>query len=553
MALDDHIYDLRRDKLKQIEALGQATYRSKYEFTHTLDQILAGYTPKTAEELEQSRVNVRVAGRIMAIRLMGKAGFAHLQQDGKKLQIYVKKDAVGEKGFELYKLLDLGDHIGVSGYLFRTRTGELSVHVEEITFLSKDLLPLPEKWHGLTDVELRYRQRYVDLVMNPEVREVFLKRTKLVQSMRRTLDAHGFVEVETPMMQPIAGGAVARPFVTHHNTLDMDLFLRIAPELYLKRLVVGGFDRVYEINRNFRNEGLGWRWNPEFTMLEFYQAYTDYQGVMDLTQEIITQAAKDVTADAEHPDGVTKTKWGDAWIDWSNWTRMTMREAIIHYWPEPAGAKPEMSDFAGAGKIGALLDRGIAALQVVTQAKGPEFSGKREHPQPAFELIRSELDRGGSAGSAIAALFETVAEEHLTQPTIIYEFPTAISPLSKQKPDEPDWTERWEIFAGQMEISNGFSELNDPEDQRRRFEGQLKERERGDDEAHQMDEDYIRALSYGMPPAGGVGVGVDRLCMLLTDSHTIRDVILFPLLRPEKTSNTEDTGNTASTDDEPKK
>ena len=553
MALDDHIYDLRRDKLKQIEALGQATYRSKYEFTHTLDQILAGYTPKTAEELEQSRVNVRVAGRIMAIRLMGKAGFAHLQQDGKKLQIYVKKDAVGEKGFELYKLLDLGDHIGVSGYLFRTRTGELSVHVEEITFLSKDLLPLPEKWHGLTDVELRYRQRYVDLVMNPEVREVFLKRTKLVQSMRRTLDDHGFVEVETPMMQPIAGGAVARPFVTHHNTLDMDLFLRIAPELYLKRLVVGGFDRVYEINRNFRNEGLGWRWNPEFTMLEFYQAYTDYQGVMDLTQEIITQAAKDVTADAEHPDGVTKTKWGDAWIDWSNWTRMTMREAIIHYWPEQAGAQPEMSDFAGAGKIGALLDRGIAALQVVTQAKGPEFSGKREHPQPAFELIRSELDRGGSAGSAIAALFETVAEEHLTQPTIIYEFPTAISPLSKQKPDEPDWTERWEIFAGQMEISNGFSELNDPEDQRRRFEGQLKERERGDDEAHQMDEDYIRALSYGMPPAGGVGVGVDRLCMLLTDSHTIRDVILFPLLRPEKTSNTEDTGNTASTDDEPKK
>ncbi len=544
MALDDHIYELRREKLKQIEALGQATYRSKFQFTHTLEQILADYTPKTAEELEQARVNVRVAGRIMAIRLMGKAGFAHLQQDGKKLQIYVKKDAVGEKGFELYKLLDLGDHIGVSGYLFRTRTGELSVHVEEITFLSKDLLPLPEKWHGLTDVELRYRQRYVDLVMNPEVREVFLKRTRLVQSMRRTLDAHGFVEVETPMMQPIAGGAVARPFVTHHNTLDMDLFLRIAPELYLKRLVVGGFDRVYEINRNFRNEGLGWRWNPEFTMLEFYQAYTDYQGVMDLTQEIITQAAKDVTADAEHPDGVTKTKWGDDWIDWSNWTRMTMREAIIHYWPEAAGAKPEMSDFAGASKIGALLDRGIASLQAATEAKGPAFAGKREHPQPAFELIRSELDRGGSAGSAIAALFEAVAEEHLTQPTIIYEFPTAISPLSKQKPDEPDWTERWEIFAGQMEISNGFSELNDPEDQRRRFEGQLKERERGDDEAHQMDEDYIRALSYGMPPAGGVGVGVDRLCMLLTDSHTIRDVILFPLLRPEKASTIEGTGDT---------
>jgi len=508
LALDENIYKLRLEKLKQIEALGQPVYRSKYEFTHTVDQILADYSAKTAEELENPRVNVRVAGRIMAIRLMGKAGFALLQQNGKKLQIYVKKDAVGDKGFELYKLLDLGDHIGASGYLFRTRTGELTVHVEEITFLSKDLLPLPEKWHGLTDVELRYRQRYVDLVMNPEVREVFVKRTKLVQSMRRSLDAHGFVEVETPMMQPIAGGAVARPFITHHNTLDMDLFLRIAPELYLKRLVVGGLDRVYEINRNFRNEGLGWRWNPEFTMLEFYQAYTDYQGVMNLTQELITQAAKDVT-------GGTKTKWGDAEIEWAHWTRMTMREAIIHYWPETAGAKPEMSEFASADGVKNLVARFNAG-----------------HAHAAYES-------DAPVGKNIAALFEAAAEEHLTQPTIIYEFPTAVSPLSKQKPDEPEWTERWEIFAGQMEISNGFSELNDPEDQRRRFEGQLKERERGDEEAHQMDEDYIRALAYGMPPAGGVGVGVDRLCMLFTDSHTIRDVILFPLLRSEKSSNTE--------------
>jgi lysyl-tRNA synthetase class 2 len=506
LAFEDNIYELRREKLKQIEALGQQAYPRKYDFTHTISQILADYSEKTAEQLDNPRTNVRVAGRIMAIRLMGKAGFAHLQQGGQRLQIYVKKDAVGEKGFELYKLLDLGDHIGTSGYLFRTRTGELSVHVDEITFLSKDLLPLPEKWHGLTDVELRYRQRYVDLVMNPEVREVFLKRSKLVQSLRRFMDAHGFIEVETPMMQPIAGGAVARPFVTHHNTLDMNLFLRIAPELYLKRLTVGGLDRVYEINRNFRNEGLGWRWNPEFTMLEFYQAYTDYRGVMDLTQQLIEQAAKDVT-------GGSKTKWGEGNIDWasSNWQRMTMREAIIHYWPEVAGAKPQMSNFASRESVENLVRRFNSA-----------------HAHVAY-------DPSDPAGKTTANLFDAVAGERLIQPTIIYEFPTAVSPLSKQKPDEPEWTERWEIFAGTMEIANGFSELNDPEDQRRRFEQQLKERERGDEEAHQMDEDYIRALSYGMPPAGGVGVGVDRLAMLLTDSHTIRDVILFPLLRPEKT------------------
>ena len=549
MAFDENVYELRRQKLKQIEALGQAAYRSKYEFTHTIPQILAEYSQKTAEQLENPRVDVRVAGRIMAIRQMGKAGFCHLQQEGRRLQIYVKKDAVSDNGFELYKLLDLGDHIGVSGYLFRTRTGELTIHVQEITFLSKDLLPLPigkavegdasspdgsKKWNELTDVELRYRQRYVDLVVNPEVRDVFLKRSKLVQSLRRTLEAHGFVEVETPMMQPIAGGAVARPFVTHHNTLDMDLYLRIAPELYLKRLVVGGFDRVYEINRNFRNEGLGWRWNPEFTMLEFYQAYTDYQGIMDLTQEVITQAVNDVS-------GGTRTKWGDQEIDWANWQRLTMREAIICYWPEAAGAKPEMSDFISRESLDALLETAAANIR---QSHSGIAQGRPDKTSAALELIRRELAKGGTAGAATAGLFETVAEEHLTQPTIIYEFPTAVSPLSKQKPDEPEWTERFEIFAGQMEISNGFSELNDPEDQRRRFEAQLRERERGDEEAHQMDEDYIRALSYGMPPTGGCGVGVDRLCMLLTDSHTIRDVILFPLLRPEKTSATEDTGNT---------
>ena len=517
MALDENIYDLRREKLKQIEALGQRTYPTRYDYTHTVGQILAKYSDNTAEQLEASRINVRVAGRIMANRLMGKAAFAHLQQDGQRLQIYIKKDAVGEKGFELYRLLDLGDHIGVSGYLFRTRTGELTVHVEEITFLSKDLLPLPEKWHGLTDVELRYRQRYVDLIMNPEVREVFLKRSKLVQSFRRFMDSQGFIEVETPMMQPIAGGAVARPFKTHHNALDVDLFLRIAPELYLKRLTVGGLDRVYEINRNFRNEGLGWRWNPEFTMLEFYQAYADFRDVMNLTQNLIEQAAKDV-------NGTTISKWGEQEIDWagSNWRRMTMREAIIQFWPEKAGTKPELSDFASHESVRALVGR---------------FNSAGTH---------MAYDPNEPTGKTIAGLFEAVAEEHLLQPTIIYEFPVAVSPLSKRKADEPDWVERFEIFAGQMELSNGFSELNDPEDQRQRFEEQLKERARGDEEAHQMDEDYIRALSYGMPPTGGVGVGVDRLVMLFTNSKTIRDVILFPVMRPEAQAGAEDAADAAA-------
>ncbi len=505
MALDEKIYELRRQKLQQIEALGQEAYPRKFEFTQTIPQILKQYGKTTTEELEKQRVDVSVAGRIMAIRLMGKAGFAHLQQGGERLQIYVKKDAVGEKGFELYKLLDLGDHIGVRGYLFRTRTGELSIHVDEITFLAKDLLPLPEKWHGLTDVELRYRQRYLDLIMNSEVREVFLKRSKLVQSLRRTLESRGYVEVETPMMQPIAGGAVAKPFVTHHNTLDLDLYLRIAPELYLKRLTVGGLDRVYEINRNFRNEGLGWRWNPEFTMLEFYEAYADYRVVMQFTEELIEQAARDVT-------GGTKVNFGDSELDFdrSRWQRLTMREAIIKYWPEAAGAKPQVADFAKSENVAAMVQR---------------FNSVHTH---------MAYDPAAPLGRTIADLFEAVAEEHLVQPTTIYEFPAAISPLSKNKADEPEWVERFEIFAGGMEIANGFSELNDPEEQRRRFEQQLRERERGDEEAHRMDEDYIRALSFGLPPTGGVGLGVDRLTMLLTNSPTIRDVILFPLLRPEQ-------------------
>src|SRR3954451_7820567 len=504
VSFEDSVYQLRQQKLRDIEALGQQAYPHKFAFTHTVPQVLADYGEKTAEQLENPRVTVKVAGRIISIRLQGKAGFAHLQQGGKRLQIYVKLDFVGEKGFALYKLLDLGDHIGVSGYLFRTRTGELTIHAEDITFLAKDFLPLPEKWHGLSDVELRYRQRYVDMVMNQDVREVFVKRSKVVQSIRRFLDARGYVEVETPMMQPIAGGATARPFTTHHNTLDIDLYLRIAPELYLKRLVVGGLERVYEINRNFRNEGISTQHNPEFTMLEFYQAYADYHDMMQLTEDMLAQVAQDV-------NGTTKAKFGEHEIDFSKWQRLSMREAIIKYWPEAAGAKPTMTDFATKESVAALVKR--------------RNSGVTPH---------MPFDPADPAGKTIAALFEAVAEEHLIQPTIIYDFPVEISPLSKNKPGEPAWVERFEIFVGGLEIGNAFSELNDPEEQRRRFQQQLAEKARGDEEAHAMDEDYIRALSYGLPPTGGEGIGIDRLTMLLTDSRSIRDVILFPLLRPEK-------------------
>jgi len=506
VALDQKIYELRRDKLKQIEALGQFAYPYRYETTHSIPQILDQYSDKTGPELEALRVSVSAAGRIMSIRVQGKAGFAHLQQGGKRLQIYVRLDNVGEKAFQLYKLLDIGDYIGVKGYLFRTRTNELTIHVEEITFLVKDLLPLPEKWHGLQDVETRYRRRYVDLTMNPEVREVFIKRAKIVQSLRRFLDGNEFIEVETPMMHPIAGGAVAKPFITHHNTLDTDLYLRIAPELYLKRLVVGGMERVYEINRNFRNEGISTQHNPEFTMLEFYMAYADYRDMMDFTAEMLAQVARDV-------NGTTVSPFNGHEIDWSNFQRLSMREAIIKFWPGNAGVSPQMSDFSSAEQIGAMVHRYNAA-----------------NPHIPY-------DPAAPNGKTIADLFEFVAEPYLIQPTFIYDFPLAISPLSKNKrePEEnAEWVERFEIFVGGLEIGNAFSELNDPEEQRRRFEQQLSERARGDEEAHQMDEDYIRALSYGLPPTAGEGVGIDRLTMLLTDSRSIRDVILFPLLRPLK-------------------
>src|SRR5579871_218068 len=487
VSFEDSVYQLRQQKLRDIEALGQQAYPHKFAFTHTVPQILAEFGHNTAEELEQGRVPVKIAGRIISIRLQGKAGFAHLQQGGKRLQIYVKLDFVGEKGFALYKLLDLGDHIGVSGYLFRTRTGELTIHAEELTFLAKDFLPLPEKWHGLSDVELRYRQRYVDMVMNQDVREVFVKRSKVVQSIRRFLDARDFVEVETPMMQPIAGGATARPFVTHHNTLDVDLFLRIAPELYLKRLVVGGLERVYEINRNFRNEGLSTHHNPEFTMLEFYMAYADYRGLMDLSAELLAQIAIDAA-------GGTRVEYQGRTLDFGCLQRYSMREAVVQFWQ--GGNRPSLADVSN-----------------------PEWLMHHSAKQ--------------TAGEALADIFERVAEEHLIQPTIIFDYPVETSPLSKNKPEDPAFVERFEIYVAGMEIGNAYTELNDPQEQRRRFEMQLGMRERGDEEAHQMDEDYVRALAYGMPPAGGEGIGIDRLTMILTGSRSIRDVILFPLLRPE--------------------
>ncbi len=510
---EQNLFNLRLEKLKEIEKLGQAAYPNRFpdERGHaalSLAVVRAQWGEAQAPELEANRITVSVAGRIMTIRQQGKAGFATLQQEGVRLQIYVRLDAVGEQGFALYKLLDLGDHIGVTGYLFRTRTGELTVHVETLTFLAKAMLALPEKYHGLADVELRYRQRYVDLFANLDAREVFVKRAKVLRALRRFFDDRGYLEVETPMMQQIAGGAAARPFTTHHNALDMDLYLRIAPELYLKRLVVGGLDRVYEINRNFRNEGISTQHNPEFTMLEFYQAYANYHDLMNLTEELLKFVALEA-------NGTTVSEFNGSQIDFGKVERFTMREAIVKWWPPELGAPPLIEDFS----IEYELHGAIKALR----ATGRHVEYSAEEPN----------------GKTIATLFEAVAEEHLIQPTIIYEFPTAVSPLSKQKPDDPDWVERFEIYAGGFEVGNAFSELNDPVEQKKRFEDQLAQRAAGDDEAHQMDEDYVRALSYGLPPTAGEGIGIDRLVMLLTGSKSIRDVILFPLMRSRDRESTE--------------
>ncbi|MHB1673269.1 MAG: lysine--tRNA ligase [Acidobacteriaceae bacterium] len=535
---EQSIFDLRREKLKQIEALGHPVYPNSFAATHTLAAIRSEYDSAPGETLEQDRVTVAVAGRIMAIRAQGKAGFAVLQQNGARLQIYVRMDAVGENAFQLYKLLDMGDHIGVSGYLFRTRTGELTIHVDTLTFLSKAMLPLPEKYHGLADVELRYRQRYVDLFMNADVREVFVKRAAVLRAMRKFFDERGFLEVETPMMQPIAGGAAAKPFTTHHNALDIDLFLRIAPELYLKRLVVGGLDRVYEINRNFRNEGISTQHNPEFTMLEFYQAYANYKDLMDLTEELIPTIAMEV-------NGTTKTTFNDVEIDLSQWQRFTMREAIIKWWPPTLSGRPTMDDLATDASFMRWFPTAWDCIIVPSRGTDEELEAPRQLLAAKIRGIfegsfgveagshSPSLSTTDPPGKLIATLFETLAEPHLIQPTIIYDFPLAVSPLSKQKPDEPDWVERFEFYIGGFELGNAFSELNDPVEQRNRFLQQLGERERGDAEAHAMDEDYVRALSFGLPPTGGEGIGIDRLTMVLTGSRSIRDVILFPLMRPQ--------------------
>jgi len=498
-------FQQRLRNLGEIEALGHAAYPRRFAWTHTAKEVGNRFGERTTEQLAAEPVEVRAAGRIIALRPHGKAAFAHITGGGGRLQIYVRQDVVGEQAYKLFKLLDLGDIVGVSGHLFRTKTNELSVKVEKIELLSKALLPLPEKWHGLADIEQRYRRRYLDLIVNEGAREIFIRRAQIIREIRRFFDARGYAEVETPMMHPILGGATARPFVTHHNTFDMDLYLRIAPELYLKRLVVGGMDRVYEINRNFRNEGIDAIHQPEFTMLEFYQAYSDYLELMDMTEELFRGLAEQVTGSAQ-------IKFGAATIDFGRFERLSMREAIVKYWPAAAGAAPTVAELGAPGGPRATAERfntyaranGVESVANVTKVSDGELTGE---------------------------LFETIAEAHLVQPTFIYDFPTAISPLSKQKPEDPSLTERFELFVAGMELANGFSELNDPFDQERRFRAQV---EKGGQEApKEVDVDYIRALAHGLPPTAGEGVGIDRLVMLLTDAHAIREVVLFPLLRAE--------------------
>jgi lysyl-tRNA synthetase, class II len=497
-SLDEQIQQ-RHSNLAAIAALGVDIYPRRFDRRHTISELVDAYGQRSHDELEADRIETITAGRILAIRSFGKANFLVLSDGLARVQVYIRQDSMPELDFRIYKLLDFGDWAGIEGRLFRTKTNEFTIWASRVHFLAKCLLPLPEKWHGLTDVEIRYRQRYLDLAVNPESRRVFETRSRVIAAIRAFMTARGYLEVETPMMQPVAGGALARPFVTHHNTLDMDLFLRIAPELYLKRLTVGGIDKVFEINRNFRNEGISTQHNPEFTMMEFYEAYADYHALMRMTEEMISTVAREVI-------GTEQVTFGDHAISLqAPFVRLSLREAAA----EAASARLQR-----IVTIADLRDRDRAAA--------------------IARDLHVEVEPGHGAGKITTGIFERLCEDRLVQPTFVYDFPTEVSPLSKQKPDDPDTVERFELYIGGFEVANAFSELNDPAEQRRRFEAQLANRARGDAEAHAMDEDYIRALEYGLPPTGGEGVGIDRLVMVLTNSPSIRDVILFPLMRKKE-------------------
>lgn len=480
----------RLNKLRALKEAGIEPYSGAFEVRDRAADIHDSHGSTPADALEAEPVQCTVAGRIIMMRSFGKAAFAHLQDATGKIQVYLKKDILGE-AYKVAKKLDVGDIIGARGRLFRTKTGELTVEAGEFQLLTKSLRPLPEKWHGLKDIETRYRQRYVDLIVNPEAKDAFRKRSAIIKAFRDYLEGQGFIEVETPMMQPIPGGAAARPFRTHHNALGIDLYLRIAPELYLKRLLVGGYERVYELNRNFRNEGVSTRHNPEFTMLEFYIAYKDYGFLMSFTEDMLPEVA-------ERALGTRKFKYADAEIDLSTpWPRIPMFQAM-----EERGVPGDV-----------LSDRGMAL----------EWAGKQG----------MDIDPGASFGKVLDEIFTERVEPHLIEPTFIIDYPVELSPLARRKPGEPGLVERFELFIAGREIANAFSELNDPLDQKERFAEQALLREMGDEEGHLMDEDFLRALEYGMPPAAGEGIGIDRLVMLLTDSQSIRDVLLFPHLRPE--------------------
>ncbi|MGE0449992.1 MAG: lysine--tRNA ligase [Vicinamibacterales bacterium] len=496
MTSQDEQIQQRKANLAELVRLGVPAYPARFDRRHTVTELVDAHTPASHDELEAERPETATSGRILAIRSFGKANFLAISDGRARIQVYVRQDSLPALDFQIFKLLDFGDWVGIEGRVFRTKTNELTIWASRIHFLAKCLLPLPEKWHGLTDVEVRYRQRYLDLAVNPESRRVFETRSRVVSAIRDFMSARGYLEVETPMMQPIAGGALARPFVTHHNALDMRLYLRIAPELYLKRLTVGGLERVFEINRNFRNEGISTQHNPEFTMMEFYQAYSDYQDLMVLTEELISSVA-------HRAIGTDQVTFGGRPISLAApFARLSLRE----------GARAAASARLGR-EIGEHELRDTASAAAIAAALG------------------IELKPGYGAGKIVTEIFERLCEDQLVQPTFVFDFPTEVSPLSKQRADDPDTVERFELYIGGFEVANAFSELNDPVEQRLRFEAQLADRARGDLEAHEMDEDYIRALEYGLPPTAGEGVGIDRLVMVLTDSPSIRDVILFPLMR----------------------